>query len=613
MLGHIGYFNTSGSRTHVGFQFSTHAAAGGNVAPGSAFEAADLRIYRAADGAAFSATQRSSASGITMTSPFDSLTGVHDVDIDLTDNTDSGFYAAGYRYSVMLAPDTETIDSQTITGVVLAVFEIGPAPANVTQFGGTAGTFSSGRPEVNTSHAAGTAWGSGAITAAAIASDAITAAKIADGAIDAATFATGAITATAIAADAIGASELATDAVQEIRNAITGGAYALDTDANGRLRIVDGTAAGEINTNAGAIALVDLVTDITTKTGYRLSATGVDDIWDEPLAAHTTSDTPGLVLNMLTQDSVTLSSDVALGSIIGQLLDAGTSWTYDRTTDSLEAIRDRGDAAWATGTTPPTAAAIADQVWDEILSGHAVSGSTGEALSAAGGAGDPWITALPGSYTAGQAGYIVGTNLNALITSRMATYTQPTGFLAATFPTTVASTTNITAASGITVSALGSGVITAASIATDAIDADALATDAVNEIRNAITGGAYDLDTDSNGRIRIVDGTGTGEIDTSSGAVIAASLGTQAKADVNAEVVDALNVDTYAEPGQGTPPATASIQLKNSYLYKAWRNKHTQTASQYSLYADDASTVDQKASASDDGTTFTRGEVATGP
>jgi hypothetical protein len=60
--------------------------------------------------------------------------------------------------------------------------------------------------------------------------------------------------------------------------------------------------------------------------------------------------------------------------------------------------------------------------------------------------------------------------LDAAVTSRMATYTQPTGFLAATFPTTVASTTNITAASGVTVSAIGSNVITAASIAAGALD-----------------------------------------------------------------------------------------------------------------------------------------------
>jgi hypothetical protein len=43
--------------------------------------------------------------------------------------------------------------------------------------------------------------------------------------------------------------------------------------------------------------------------------------------------------------------------------------------------------------------------------------------------------------------------LDAAVSSRMATYTQPTGFLAATFPAgTVANTTNITTATGITVS-----------------------------------------------------------------------------------------------------------------------------------------------------------------
>lgn len=61
----------------------------------------------------------------------------------------------------------------------------------------------------------------------------------------------------------------------------------------------------------------------------------------------------------------------------------------------------------------PTAGAIADAVWDEALSGHATAGSAGEALSAAGTAGDPWTTALPGAYGAGTAGSILG-NLNDL-------------------------------------------------------------------------------------------------------------------------------------------------------------------------------------------------------
>lgn len=97
---------------------------------------------------------------------------------------------------------------------------------------------------------------------------------------------------------------------------------------------------------------------------------------------------------------------VPAGTFLDQIMDDGTA-SYDRTTDSLQALRDRGDAAWATGTTPPTAAAIADAVWDESLAGHLGAGSTGEALNAAGSAGDPWTTTLPGAYTGSQAGKVL--------------------------------------------------------------------------------------------------------------------------------------------------------------------------------------------------------------
>jgi hypothetical protein len=70
-------------------------------------------------------------------------------------------------------------------------------------------------------------------------------------------------------------------------------------------------------------------------------------------------------------------------------------------------------------TTPPTAAAIADQVWEETLADHSgTAGSTAAALNAAGSAGDPWSTALPGAYGAGTAGKIIGDNINATISSR---------------------------------------------------------------------------------------------------------------------------------------------------------------------------------------------------
>lgn len=150
--------------------------------------------------------------------------------------------------------------------------------------------------------------------------------------------------------------------------------------------------------------------------------------------------------------------------------------------------------------------------------------------------------------------------------------------------------------------------------AAGAIDANALATDAVNEIRDAITGFAGSLDTDANGRIRVVDGAGAGEINTAAGAVVQVDqLGTQAKADVNAEAADVLTTDTRAEPGQGTPAATLPIATKIDYLFKAWRNKSDQDASTYQLYNDDTTTVDQKATVSEAAGLVTRGEVATGP
>lgn len=91
------------------------------------------------------------------------------------------------------------------------------------------------------------------------------------------------------------------------------------------------------------------------------------------------------------------------------------------------------------------------------------------------------------------------------------------------------------------------------------------------------------------------------------------SLNDLSAAQVNAEVVDVLATDTYAEPGQGAPASTTTIAAKINYLYKAWRNKSEQNSTTYSLYDDAGSTVDQKATVSDDGTTASKGEIVTGP
>ena len=84
-------------------------------------------------------------------------------------------------------------------------------------------------------------------------------------------------------------------------------------------------------------------------------------------------------------------------------------------------------------------------------------------------------------------------------------------------------------------------------------------------------------------------------------------------ADVNTEVVDGLNGDVYAEPPQGAPLATATLAAKISYLYKAFRNRLTQDATTLRIYNDAGAVVDQRATVADDGVTYTRGEIGSGP
>jgi hypothetical protein len=83
-------------------------------------------------------------------------------------------------------------------------------------------------------------------------------------------------------------------------------------------------------------------------------------------------------------------------------------------------------------------------------------------------------------------------------------------------------------------------------------------------------------------------------------------------ADVNAQVLDVLNVDTFAEPGDEVPASTTSLVDKIGYLYKFLRNKIETTATKINVYDDAGTNVDQTATISDDATTFTRGEFGAG-
>lgn len=88
-----------------------------------------------------------------------------------------------------------------------------------------------------------------------------------------------------------------------------------------------------------------------------------------------------------------------------------------------------------------------------------------------------------------------------------------------------------------------------------------------------------------------------------------AALNNLSAAQVNAEVLDVLNVDTFAEP-TGVPPATASLQRKISQVYMALRNGVTVTATD-KTFLDDGGVGEFKKALSDDGTVYTEGEATT--
>lgn len=105
--------NYTEDHTAVTCMFTTHASTGAPVAPSSAFEAADVKIYKNGN-----AAEKTTTNGVTMASPFDSITGLHCVTIDTSNDTgDGGFWAAGAVYTLVLSPD-ETVDSVAIAKVI---------------------------------------------------------------------------------------------------------------------------------------------------------------------------------------------------------------------------------------------------------------------------------------------------------------------------------------------------------------------------------------------------------------------------------------------------------------------------------------------------------------
>jgi len=256
--------------------------------------------------------------------------------------------------SLYAGTDTLQVDVTQISGsnVSTSSAQLG---VNLVNIAGSAVSTSTAQLGVNVVNAGGTAWGSGAITAGSIASNAITDAKINSGAITAAKFASGAIDAAALATDA--ANEIGTAVWATAARTLTA---ATNITSTGGTITLDGSGYVTYSNAAPptAAAIADAVWD-ETSTGHTDTGKAGAKIWTDIPAILDDTGTSGVVVASINNNAITAAA-IATGAIDADAL----------ASDAVTEI-------WS-GSTAPSASAIADAVWDEARADHTSSGTFGQ-------------------------------------------------------------------------------------------------------------------------------------------------------------------------------------------------------------------------------------------
>jgi len=258
-------------------------------------------------------------------------------------------------------------------------------------------------------------------------------------------------------------------------------AVAISGDATAADNLETACDGGSYNVGGGAIVAASVTGAVGSVTGAVGSVTGnvggnvVGSVGSVVGAVGSVTGAVGSVTG-------NVGGNVAgsVGSVVGNVGGNVTGSVGSVATGGITAASFAADSITAAALATDAVNEIAGAVWDVTLSGHLTAGSTGFALNAAGSAGDPWSTALPGAYAAGTAGYIVGTTLDALVSSRLSptvagrTLDVSAGGEAGVDWANVGSPTSSVNLSGTTVgtvTALAAGAIAAASFASAALDA----------------------------------------------------------------------------------------------------------------------------------------------
>jgi len=518
--------------------------------------------------------------GVSISADYDSVTGLNQAVIVAT--TGNGFEVGKY-YSIVIT--TGTVDSVSVVGEVVGHFRIMAAE-------GVAAV-----PDVNVTHVGDTAQTAGDLQALITTVDTV---------VD------GIQTDLSNGTDGLGALKSLIDTVDSEVGVIDGivdtilvdtadmqpRVAAIETDTGTTLQAeLDAIQAAVITNAAG----VDIAADIIAmKAETALIVADTNELQ--------TDNVPGLISTL---DAVvdTVKAETAL--IVADTNELQTDWANG---GRLDLILDAASA--------PTAAAVADAVWDEALSGHVVAGSFGKATADI----ETDATAILADTNELQTDWADGGRLDLILDAASAPSAaavadavwdeaQSGHVGAGTFGEMATEVAAILVDTNELQSDDVPGLIATLDAVVDTVKAEtALIVADTNELQSDDVPGLISaLDT-------VVDRveTDTQDLQTQIGTAGAGltdlgGMSTAMKAEVNVEALDVINTDTRAEPAQGTPGATISLGAKIDFLFKAWRNKSTQTATQYALFNDDAATVDHKATVSDDATTATKGEVTTGP
>ncbi len=300
-----------------------------------------------------------STTGVSLTSPFDSVTGLSHVTIDTS--ADGTFYADGSQFEAVIT--TGTVGGISVVGYVVGRFTLrAQAPLYPT----TAGR----KLDVSTGGEAGVDWANVGSPTTANNLSATTIATTQQ--VDVNTIKTQTVTCAAGVTVNVNVGT-----TQPLNFTGTAGSALVKSDT--------------IDWNSVAVTGMPMPT-YTQPTGF-LAATFPTTV------ASTTNITAGTITTV--SGNVTGNVGGNVTGTVGGMTAAGWATAFTTNTTKVYSDAVAGSVVYE----------LANGAWDVVLASHVTPGSTGAALSAAGGSGDPWITPLPGSYAVGTAGHIIGTAL----------------------------------------------------------------------------------------------------------------------------------------------------------------------------------------------------------